>query len=126
MKKLTFLITALAASASVFGQSDEELLAQVRKHYYDLQNNLHLERITVNDTVFCSVKGNSLLKTNEVIHYGKRTQGSYNYSNPFYYVCFSSRFSAKAALISPRCVKACGKLPSCSPRSPISSANRPK
>ncbi len=63
MKKLTFLIAALAASASVFGQSDEELLVQVRKHYYDLQNNLSLyERITVNDTVFCSVKGEAIAK----------------------------------------------------------------
>jgi hypothetical protein len=30
-----------------------------------------------------------------------------------------------AALISDRWVNACGKLPSCSPVSPISSANRP-
>ena len=63
MKRLIFLIAALAAFASVFGQSDEELLVQVRKHYYDLQNNIHLyERITVNDTVFCSVRGEEIAK----------------------------------------------------------------
>ena len=61
--KLIFLIAALSVSASVLGQSDEELLVQVRKHYYSLQNNLHLyERITVNDTVFCSAKDGLVAK----------------------------------------------------------------
>jgi hypothetical protein len=63
MKRFIFLIAALTASASVFGQSDEELLVQVRKHYCDIQNNAHLyERITVNDTVFCSIKSEAIAK----------------------------------------------------------------
>ena len=38
----------------------------------------------------------------------------------------SARSRLKAALISERWVKAWGKLPSCSPVGPISSANRPR
>ena len=63
MKAFIVLIAALVASVSAFGQSDEELLAQVRKHYYNLQSNLSLyQRVTVNDTLFCSIKGGAVVK----------------------------------------------------------------
>ena len=38
----------------------------------------------------------------------------------------SIRFRLNAALINPRCVKACGKLPRCSARGPSSSAYSPR
>ena len=90
MRKILIIIATLAISPSVFGQSDEELLAQVRKHYYELQNNLDsYDPIVVSDTVFCRVKEGKIAKVS-FVHDSLREEYFYYPDSDWPYFVFTS------------------------------------